>query len=875
MGLPSLNLEPSWNTIQLGDRVNVQGSLIVHDPEGERHLLRSTIGQRLFLVRGDIPKLPSFSFLGAEVCVTGQRTILDITHGHALGHETPQLEMYSNVIDVCSGIGIMADGLRACGLNICAVNDLREENCNFQTRQGQTNVVVGDIANPSILAGLHSKHPCPALVSAGFSCQPWSRLGDGGRSADPRSGCLGAVLEASFWLKAHSILLECVDGAGADQEVQSLIQQFCQRTQFRQAQINLRLDQLCPAKRDRWWCLLINPTLPGMHLRPLPCLPVQPTLGDVLPVFPEWGKHDMEQLQLDRYELNKFMEFDSLFSNMIDMTKQVKTALHGWANQLMGCPCQCRLHPFSESRLKLRGLFGALIPVGGFITTYLGELPLVRHMHPWEMALIHGVRLDRIWGPKLRLAIAGLGQMASPVQSCWVTAQFMYHVAEGYAPLPEMVLWSHFMSVFQSAQVMHPSLAMHPKFQAYVSALHGTLYAHAQAHLGPDRPIGVKDQEQSSIHRKGRKDPQIEEEHQKDFKQPGSGPQEPKQDPAEEAQKLHQPIAFQAKPTDVQVGLGPSPPGLYPHVNMQKSPDDQVGAMHPGLNQASFCHAAVAMKPAEPSCEPSPSGDLHMQWNARSPTTDHTVQSMKPDLAVTQGRCDQEVKSTSNLLPVHPKDEVTCGVTAEVSGRSVAHFEPVRDTCRPMKQSETGSKQPGFVPIQFHPGERTSPSPSGQVGQESKTSHRQGRKDPLHLEKQPGTGPQEPKQNLAKETQELHPPIAFQAKPLGAFVASGPSPHPCDGAGPCQIEPTMPGPQPAKPADQKGLDDQPVHSSGGLFAFATKKADVLQVGPPTEPMRVAEPSTSVPNQGVPACSSTETKPDDMDEIGDFSQEMLA
>ena len=127
----------------------LQGSLIVHDPEGERHLLRSTIGQRLFLVRGDIPKLPSFSFLGAEVCVTGQRTILDITHGHALGHETPQLEMYSNVIDVCSGIGIMADGLRACGLNICAVNDLREENCNFQTRQGQTNVVVGDIANPS------------------------------------------------------------------------------------------------------------------------------------------------------------------------------------------------------------------------------------------------------------------------------------------------------------------------------------------------------------------------------------------------------------------------------------------------------------------------------------------------------------------------------------------------------------------------------------------------------------------------------------------------------------------------------------------------------------------------------------------------------
>ena len=207
--------------------------------------------------------------------------------------------------------------------------------------------------------------------------------------------------------------------------------------------------------------------------------------------------------------------------------------------------------------------------------------------------------------------------------------------------------------------------------------------------------------------------------------------------------------------------------------------------MHPGLNQASFCHAAVAMKPAEPSCEPSPSGDLHMQWNARSPTTDHTVQSMKPDLAVTQGRCDQEVKSTSNLLPVHPKDEVTCGVTAEVSGRSVAHFEPVRDTCRPMKQSEIGSKQPGFVPIQFHPGERTSPSPSGQVGQESKTSHRQGRKDPLQLEelrkdleKQPGTGPQEPQTKFGEGDARTPPSHSFSGQATWCFRRQWPLPPP-------------------------------------------------------------------------------------------------
>ena len=122
------------------------------------------------------------------------------------------------------------------------------------------------------------------------------------------------------------------------------------------------------------------------------------------------------------------MEFGGLFENLVNVAAPFKTALHGWANQLTGCPCLCRQYPFSEERLKSKGIFGALIQLGGEFETYQGKLPKTRHMHPWEMALLHGVSPNRPWKPNLRFSTAALGQMV-PIQSAWVVAQFQVHRA--------------------------------------------------------------------------------------------------------------------------------------------------------------------------------------------------------------------------------------------------------------------------------------------------------------------------------------------------------------------------------------------------------------------------------------------------------------
>eukprot|EP00435_Cladocopium_sp_Y103_P018548 s365_g4.t1 len=528
------------------------------------------------------------------------------------------------------GIGMMGEGVKACGLSVCAANDISSSFCQFQVRQGQQNVIQGDIGCPEVIAGVHAAHPRPSLITAGFSCQPWSQLGDGGQSNDPRSNCLVKVLEMAFWLRAFSVLLECVEAAGRDPEVQAVIRHFCSLMGFRQAQTDLHLGSIMPAKRSRWWCLLTRGDIPDIRLRPLPVVQPPPVLGDLLPFCPSWDEYDMHQLCLDRYETNKFMEFEGLYSNIVDTTQQVKTALHGWSNQLSGCPCGCRSHAFSESRLREKGIFGALVPTEGFMNTYLGKLPNTRHLHPWELSLIHGAKPNRIWKPSLRLSIAGLGQMAAPLQSCWVVGHLMQALElEGKSICPETYLWHQVGSVLSVVQAEHPSLFQHPNVQSFASRIHQALGQSAQAQQGPVCSIGSpKEKEETNSHREGRKNPKNEEPgadkkadrtqelvidqkqpgpgtpepekktHQPgprtrepekmDVKQPGRGAPEPSDNKAMETLELPPPMCLQAKPLDAFVTNGPSP---------RLCDDKQVNASGSVCGIASFANSPKAAQP--------------------------------------------------------------------------------------------------------------------------------------------------------------------------------------------------------------------------------------------------------------------------------------
>lgn len=176
-----------------------------------------------------------------------------------------------------------------------------------------------------------------------------------------------------------------------------------------------------------------------------------------------------------------------MIESLVRSNEPLRTALHGWANQLTGCPCKCRKFPFSEERLKNKGIFGALIQLQGEINTYLGTLPVTRHMHPWELALLHGCNPNRQWLPNLRFGIAALGQMAAPAQSAWIIGQMQSHVAalEGLKTTPETAIWNQFQCSFAAAHMSKPDVTSSGPFRTYVDGLYRCLYESAQIRIGP------------------------------------------------------------------------------------------------------------------------------------------------------------------------------------------------------------------------------------------------------------------------------------------------------------------------------------------------------------------------------------------------------
>eukprot|EP00438_Fugacium_kawagutii_P019857 Skav227952 [mRNA] locus=scaffold146:643088:646126:- [translate_table: standard] len=524
--LPNLGLEPHWNHVSVGQRVDVLASAVVHDKTGVKHLVKSCLEGRMLVIQGPLPPAHAYSFLQAEVVQTQGGIRLSIDDGHVLEHQLPDESALYDAMEVCAGMGCLGFGLKASGMTIRASNDKQQVWCDFQTNQGVRTFCCGDLGSDDTLVTLHGIHSGSCMVAGGFSCQPWSQLGDLGRTNDQRATALDYILRAGYFLRCHSLLLECVPGAGQDPMVQNLLRKFCSLTGFRMTQTEAQLSDLMPIRRHRWWCLLVTHAIPCPVLRPMPKLLQQPTFQDLIPIVPWWPEDQVRNLALDAYETRKFADFGGLGQNLIYPNTVVKTALHGWGNQLNRCPCRCRAGPMSERRLEAKGLFGALLMLPGEWETSSGTFPKTRHIHPWELAVISGVPPVWDFGNDMRLGLAGLGQMASPIQSVWMATHFTQAFQDmlGEPPiLPEVALGGLFNQLFVAVSQTQPVVASHANFQHYASQVWALLtqsFQSQQVHTFAPR------QELTNSQRVGRENPNSGP-HDHDTNQPAAGAREP------------------------------------------------------------------------------------------------------------------------------------------------------------------------------------------------------------------------------------------------------------------------------------------------------------------------------------------------------------
>ena len=162
------------------------------------------------------------------------------------------------LVELCTGVGALGVGAKAAGWTVEAHNEIQEAFCNHLKECGVKTVVEGDLCKLQTVVQIHQTAPKAGAMAWGFSCQPFSKLGDQQHGGDPRSQTLPYGLYAAYLLQKDLNIIECVPQAATSPFVQQCLAYHIAMTRAEKSETLLELGQLWPSARRRWWCVLMH-----------------------------------------------------------------------------------------------------------------------------------------------------------------------------------------------------------------------------------------------------------------------------------------------------------------------------------------------------------------------------------------------------------------------------------------------------------------------------------------------------------------------------------------------------------------------------------------------------------------------------------------
>eukprot|EP00435_Cladocopium_sp_Y103_P064723 s31_g26.t1 len=410
-----------------GHRVSLVATVETRDNcHAHGHLCRGILSGQRFRLQADIPVgTNKITILGGQVSHLRGPIVKVDEKAALLIHKPKDFSCLFQLIETCSGLGGLGEGAKHAGWRTVVHNDKMPSFCNHLRKFGDVPVVEGDIGALSTVAQLHAIAPYAASMALGFACQPFSRLGDRREGNDDRAQSLPSALYAAFLLQLDLLITECVPEASTSPFVIRCLQHYMHMTNSDRTEALLELLDVWPSRRRRWWSVIMKSFMWKVSIPPLPKLSVPPTVACLLPCLLSASPQELEELVLSTEERIMFERYGKgLGGHMLNFAEPLATALHSWANQGVECACGCR-GPLSPQRLMSQGLFGVLAHVPG-------QSPdqNVRHLSGREMALLTGFPKAEGWSDRQRLLTAGIGQVASPIQSSWIFAAVLNHLID-------------------------------------------------------------------------------------------------------------------------------------------------------------------------------------------------------------------------------------------------------------------------------------------------------------------------------------------------------------------------------------------------------------------------------------------------------------
>eukprot|EP00438_Fugacium_kawagutii_P026055 Skav224817 [mRNA] locus=scaffold21:147431:151918:- [translate_table: standard] len=446
--MDSLTLEPQLDSAADGTRA----TMIVHIRlRLDSCVIAKTdiLGQQVFLT--GLPENQSkFSIFDAVVMKRGSQIWLEVdSQTSIIAHAPFQMKQPLTAVETCSGIGVGGLGLHSLGFETKCYNDVNPRYCDWLKARTDVPVVQGDLTDHSTIVEIANIVDDVNLLMSGVACQPFSSLGDQRQQHDPRARTFPGTLKMGYHLQVQWILLECTKEARFSQWAQRQIQDFCAQTGYQCNQQLLELHHVWAGHRTRWWCVLTHPSLPACEIPAMPQLPFTPSMFHVIPRPLDIPDDQAIQLELDQVEFEGFNDnVKGYFKHLVDFTKPLPTATHSWGSQMRRCECGCRSSGFHPTRLREKGLYGALCHMDGRVFLQHTEHPRLRHLHPQEVGVLSGMPPSHVTpqsNTPLRLDLSGVGQMASPLQSNWVMSNALFALHTNGFPCvsqtPEKALW--------------------------------------------------------------------------------------------------------------------------------------------------------------------------------------------------------------------------------------------------------------------------------------------------------------------------------------------------------------------------------------------------------------------------------------------------
>ena len=196
------------------------------------------------------------------------------------------------VVDVCSGLGGISHGELSVGVQTVYAADYNSKMLESHKAHSGADVVLGSVGCLQIVTVLFQRSTHTALLCAGYSCQPFSQLGDKRGGNAPRSQSLPKALRATMWMQSCIVILECVVPARNDPVVAQVLNQFVSLTGFWKEVVTVVLAMIWPCRCNRARWPLHDPILSAIGLKE--CLKVEdlPMIQCLIPYICKWDPRD-------------------------------------------------------------------------------------------------------------------------------------------------------------------------------------------------------------------------------------------------------------------------------------------------------------------------------------------------------------------------------------------------------------------------------------------------------------------------------------------------------------------------------------------------------------------------------------------------------